>query len=391
MIWLDLASFALLCVLFVATLVNLALFKKPMPGGWPANRARAAPFVSVLIPARNEANRIAPCLESLINQDYPNYEILVLDDNSTDATQSVVEKYGFADATSVPRRLLTGKPLPDGWKGKPWACHQLSEAARGDYLLFTDADTVHAPGMLAGAVLHSLRTRADLLSLWPRQLVVTWAEKLVVPFMNFLIVTLLPQWALALLQRRPEIARRLPQSVLASFGAANGQFMLFRKDAYAAIGGHSAVRDHLVEDIALGRLIAGRTADGFHLVNADGQLLVQCRMYSSFREVWDGFSKNLRPAFDHSVFAFVLFGLVQFLAFILPFIRLVLSGPSLLILLSIALVYTIRGLQTWRFRLPWSSCLLHPLGHAFSLLIALNSWRLYATGRLNWKGRVYKT
>jgi chlorobactene glucosyltransferase len=391
MIWLDLASCGLLCALFFATLVNLALFKKPAPTAWPADHPHPAPFVSILIPARNEANRIAPCLESLINQDYPNYEILVLDDNSTDATRAVVQNHGFSDATSASRRLIAGKPLPPGWKGKPWACQQLSEAAHGDYLLFTDADTVHAHGMLAGALLHSLKTKADLLSLWPRQIVVSWAEKLVVPFMNFLIVTLLPQWALALLQQHTAIARRLPQSVLASFGAANGQFMLFRKAAYTLVGGHNAVRDHLVEDIALGRLVAARIADGVRLVNADGQLLVQCRMYNSLREVWEGFSKNLRPAFDNSLSAFVLFGLVQFIAFLLPFLRLGISGPSLLTLSSIALVYSIRSLQTWRFGLPWSSCLLHPLGHAFSLLIALNSWRLHAAGRLNWKGRVYKT
>ena len=124
----------------------------------------SAPLVSVLVPARNEARRISPCVQSLASQDYPNYELLVLDDHSTDGTADVVLGLGFTREKTGPRRVLEGMPLPEGWTGKSWACHQLAAAARGSYLLFTDADTIHESTALGACVGHALATDAALLS-----------------------------------------------------------------------------------------------------------------------------------------------------------------------------------------------------------------------------------
>ena len=205
----------------------------------------------MLVPARNEARRIEPCLRSLLAQDYPNYEVIVLDDHSEDDTARVVLDLGLARAPTSTRRLIAGRPLPAGWTGKGWACHQLAAAARGEYLLFTDADTAHAPEALGACLGKAIDTGASLLSAWPRQETGTWSERAVIPLVYVLLLGALPHRMLRRLQRRPEYARWMSPGGLATLGAANGQYLLFRRDAYEQIGGHAAVCDHLVEDVAL--------------------------------------------------------------------------------------------------------------------------------------------
>ena len=203
-------------LILAQTLANLRHLPAPPPAA-PGEFSDGAPLVSVLVPARDEAHRIGPCVASLLAQDYPNFELLVLDDHSTDDTGAVVLDLGLreteadTDADAPPqRRLLRGEPLPPGWTGKAWACHQLARVARGEWLLFTDADTVHAPGALAAMVAHARRTRADLLSAWPRQLVGSWSERLVIPLVYVLLTGFLPMWLFAWFQRRPRRAARGP-------------------------------------------------------------------------------------------------------------------------------------------------------------------------------------
>jgi chlorobactene glucosyltransferase len=394
MIWLDVISLGILLLLLAVTVANLFVFRRVHgksgdPVGDDMEAGGNAPLISVLVPARNEELRIEECLRSLLAQGYDNYEVIVLDDNSADATAAVVERLGFSRDDGAIHRLVSGKPLPEGWKGKPWACHQLAKLARGEFLLFTDADTKHSPAMLNAVSKFAARTRSDLLSLWPRQQTKTWAEQLVVPLMYVLVLALLPQYLLVLLQRFPRVARHVPLARLQALGAANGQFMLFRAEAYRAIGGHESVRDHLVEDVALARLMAARTGEGLRLINADGCEVVSCRMYVSFWDVWEGFSKNLRPAFDATA-PFVFFGAVQFLAFVYPFVRLALGGmETILAVTMVAIVYLIRAILTWRFGTSWLGCVLHPVGYGLALVIALNSWRLTTLGLVRWKGRIY--
>ena len=377
---------AVLLFVWLNSLANLFLVRRLRPVRKPV---AGAPFVSILVPARNEARRIVPCLRSLGAQRYPHFEVVLLDDGSEDHTAAMAEELGFA--MTGDRRILRGQPLAPGWTGKAWACQQLAENATGDYLLFTDADTVHEPAMLATVMRETRRTRASLLSLWPRQITRSFGEKAVIPLLYLAAAGMVPHFILRLAQTFPRFAAILPRSVLRSYGMANGQFLLFRKTDYFALGGHAAVRNHLVEDVALGREIAVRTAEGFRLVNADGSLLVRCRMYESLRDVWSGFTKNCRAAFEASLPSFIGAGLLQVAVFLVPFALLFVPGRQRWFALSEVLaIYGLRFLYATRYRSTILGALLHPLGEIIGLLIALNSWRRSAGAGVEWKGRVYK-
>ncbi len=390
----HLAVSAFLLVMTLNMALNRGVFVRPRRRKADPSQAAGAPLVSVLVPARNEANRITPCLASLLRQDYPNYELLVLDDHSEDATADVVLGLGCSRDTKARCRLLEGAPLPAGWTGKAWACHQLAEAAQGDFLLFTDADTAHEPDALRACVEHAQETGAALLSAWPRQITGTWSEHAVIPLVYVLLLGALPHRMLHRLQRHRRYARWTSEKTVASMGAANGQYMLFRRDAYDTIGGHAAVRDHLVEDVALGRLVAARTVQGLRLINCDGSRLVACRMYESFAQVWEGFTKNLRAAFSDSAAGFWIFGLVGTCGLILPYFFACVPALSgrwwWLPILQVAWIYLIRVALTVRFRTSWVGALLHPVGEGLSLLIGLNSWRLSSQRGVTWKGRRYR-
>ncbi len=349
-----------------------------------------APMVSILVPARNEALNIEACAGSLLAQDYPNWELLVLDDHSEDATGDIVRGLGVSESGER-ARLLRGEALPEGWTGKGWACHQLAQAARGEMLFFTDADTTHAPGTVSAAMAYAQRHRADLVSAWPRLVTVTWSEKLIIPMIVLLGMTLYPHWLVLALQRWPRIAAMVPARWLRMLGAANGQFMFFTREAYARIGGHAAIRDHVVEDVALGRAVTARIGEGMRLRNCDSQAFSTVRMYRSLGEVWEGFTKNLRAAFEGPLAGFLTIGAVQLCCFLLPFVLLLLLPVpgKRYIVAEVALVYVIRILLTARFQTSWLGCLLHPIGHALALAIGLNSWRRSAGGGVTWKGRQY--
>ncbi len=348
-----------------------------------------APLVSILVPARNEALNIAACAGSLLAQDYPNTELLVLDDHSDDATSDILRGLGVSESGER-ARCIRGEALPPGWCGKNWACDQLARAARGKFLFFTDADTAHAPGTVSAAVAYAERTRAGLVSAWPRLLTVTWGEKLIIPMIVLLGMILYPHWLVLILQRRPAWAARLPTRYRRMFGAANGQFMFFTRECYDTIGGHAALRDHVVEDVALGRAVAARMHEGMRLRNCESLQFSTVRMYRSVGEVWEGFTKNLRAAFEESLASFLMIGATQLCCFLLPFVLLMLPVPGKrFIVAEVALVYLIRIILTARFRTSWLGCALHPIGHALALAIGVNSWRRSAGGGVTWKGRNY--
>lgn len=359
-----------LFLITVNYLLNLRVFRFP-PISFVAN---PPPKVSVLIPARNEELRLRPCLGTLSDSDYPILEILVLDDHSTDGTAQLVNQRAKGD----PRiRLLSGQPLPAGWVGKPWACHQLSQEAQGEYLLFVDADTRFSDITISQAVNLAHREKADLISLWPYLESLSWSERLVIPFVHLFILFYLPHWV------------RAP---LRCFGAANGQFVLFRRTAYEQIRGHESVRDHLVEDISLARNL--RQA-GHKVLNLDGTnpghaiALVRCRMYTRVAELWEGFTKNLYPSFDGNFPAFLFFQLVQGVIFLAPFVLLFTPYRSPLVWTEIAIIFALRFSLAHRFRQSYLGALLHPLGQTMVLSIAIHSWWQALRGRLPWKGRHY--
>jgi chlorobactene glucosyltransferase len=378
--FLHLALLAALLGVLSHALLNLACFTGLRAATPPAE----APLVSVLVPARNEKLNIERCVRSLLAQDWPNLEILVLDDRSDDGTGAL------ARACGEKVRVLEGAELPAGWVGKNWACHQLAQQARGAWLLFTDADTEHAPGTVSAAVALAEQVRADLLSAWPRLLTVGLAEKLVLPLIVFFGMAIYPHALLSWLQRHPWLAARLPARARRALGAANGQFLLFRRACYERIGGHAALRDHLVEDLALGRAVAARMHEGLRLVNCEALRFSQVRMYRSLGEVWEGFTKNSRAAFEDRPLGMFLFGSTQALLFLWPFAALGLAlGSEAIVLAQVAIIYLIRAVLTVRFRTSWLGVVLHPFGLVLTLAIGLNSALRSTRGGVTWKGRRY--
>jgi chlorobactene glucosyltransferase len=333
--------------------------------------------ISVLIPARNEERNIGRVLDLLASQDYPDYEVIVLDDQSEDLTASVVRQH----METQPRiSLLTGKPLPPGWVGKAHACAQLASAARGDVLLFLDADTRPSTRALSAGLADLERTGADLLTVIPRQQVVSFWERVLLPLLHFNTFSFLPM-PLVPLTRTPSLAM------------ANGQYMLFRRRAYDAVGGHASVRSALVEDVWLARRIK---ASGRKLVIRYGGETVSCRMYGSFREIWEGFSKNVFPGLNYSVTMLAAVVILTLISSILPFLLLggALAGWGGLTywtpLAEVGIILAIRLGQALRFDMDLWPVLLHPVAMLIFLAIAVNSflWTLKGEG-IRWKGRAY--
>jgi chlorobactene glucosyltransferase len=325
--------------------------------------------VSILIPARNEAAVIGQTIERLLHQSYSFAELLVLDDNSTDDTAVLIEQAAQQDSRV---RLLRGQPLPDGWLGKNWACHQLAQAATGDLLLFTDADVGWQPEALAALVAQLEREQADLLSVWPTQQTVTWGERLVVPLMALAILGYLPLLAV----------HYLPWSI---FAAANGQCLAFRRRAYEAVGGHAAVADDVLEDVALARLVKKA---GLRLRLSDGAGLITCRMYHNWAEVRDGFAKNILAGHGRSVIFLLLSTLFHWLVFVLPWIMLLFPtarqmGWFWLWLLSVG----VRAGTAVATRQRLQDALLMPISVLLMTRIAFHSIQWHYSGGPCWKGR----
>jgi len=378
--WLILGGLLLLLANVVA---NLITFDSLRPGTPPAD----PPLVSILVPARNEERSIEACVGSLLRQDYPNCEVIVLDDHSDDGTGAIAGR--LMSSSPATARLIRGQPLPEGWTGKNWACHQLSQAARGDFFFFTDADTEHAPGTVTAAVSYSLRNRAGLVSAWPRLLTGTLGEKLVVPVILLVGLASCPLWLQRWIQQRPERAKGRDVRRL---GVANGQFMFFSRRTYELVKGHAGVHSHVVEDVTLGRQVAALIPEGERLFNCDALQFSTVRMYRSFGETWEGFTKNIRAAFDEQRVTFWVFGWVQAALLVGPFVAIFTAPASLkpLIGVQIGLIFSIRFLLAARFRTSWLGALLHPFGVLLMMLIGLNSWRLSNGRGVVWKGRTYK-
>src|SRR5688572_13196682 len=239
-------------------------------------RSEDAPLVSIIVPARNEAENISTCVASLLNSVYPRREIIVVDDDSVDGTGDIVRVLEEHSNGGV--RIVSGAPLPDGWLGKPWACWQGYQLARGELLLFTDADTRHDDALLGHAVGALHNREADLVSVLPRQLLVSFWERLIMPHIFALIMF-----------RYPDLGR-VNRARDARHVIANGQFLLIRRDAYEAIGGHEALRTEVVEDQAIAQRLIEK---GLRLFVAHAEELMDTRMYRSLRGIIEGWSKNL--------------------------------------------------------------------------------------------------
>lgn len=351
------------------------------PGPPPAD----APLVSLLIPARNEERSIGRCVTGALAQRYPRFEVLVLDDASTDGTAAVLA--GFAHDPRL--RLLQGQSLPRGWVGKSFACQQLSEQARGEWLLFLDADTAPQPDLVAALLAHARRRNLDLVTIWPfLELGTFWERLMLPPFLAF-ITTIYP------LERFERPGAR-PEEVL-----ANGQCIFVRRAVYEAIGGHAAVRNEVLEDVHLAQAIR---AAGFRVGGAEGAEYLRTRMYHNGREVAEGLAKHAAAGARNSG-ARSWRAAVWHLALAWGPLALVGGGAALWVSGAGggAMFIMVAGLAAWavelwffgalyrrRYRLSPLYALLWPAGLLAYLLVAMRGmWRVRSGRGVSWKGRTY--
>lgn len=345
------------------------------------------PLISVCIPARNEQKSLARALESVCTQNYPNMELLILDDFSEDSTPRIIQQY----AETYPHLVqpVDAAPKPDHWLGKPWACQQLADHAKGDILLFLDADTVLLPRMLNHTAAAFKRHQTDMITVWPAQELGTFWEKTVIPLIYYALVTLLP----AVYVYRPPrwmpsfIAKRMAPL----FAAANGQCIAFTRTAYRVIGGHKAVKDEVVEDVALAKIAKTR---GLSLRMFTGTGSIRCRMYHSQKELFNGLRKNFLAGFNRSIPLFTLMALLHLVVFVLPFVVLpigiIWQYPALLFLsvANVSLILLHRVILAVWFRWNPFYGFLHPLGVLWFQRLGFWSVIDHLSGKkVQWKGR----
>ena len=367
--WLGLAACLLAALPAAMVIVNLRMLRAPLGGHCPED-AR----VSILIPARNEAARIGSALEAAMATRGVAFEIIVLDDGSSDGTNEVV----LAAAAAEPRlRLVRGPPLPAGWTGKAHACQRLAEAAGGSHLLFVDADVRLAPDAARSLVAYASARGLVLVSAVPRQIMESLGELLTVPLINFLILGYLP---IAMMRK----------SDRASLGTGCGQLVMVEREAYLAAGGHGLVRDCLHDGLMLPRRLREQ---GLRTDLVGGAGLASCRMYHGLAEAWAGFAKNAREGMA-TVVALPVWTVLLGGGHVLPFLLLpagLLSGGvpvsvGLAILLSLGarLAVTLHGREN-----VWTVPL-HPatvaVGLALQWTALVRAWRGRSEG---WKGRAY--
>lgn len=324
------------------------------------------PLVSVVVPARNEEASLQACLDSLASQAGITFEIIVVDDGSTDQTRNIAQS--FAEI-----RVIEPPPLPPGWTGKNNAVLSGAREAKGKWLLFTDADTVHKPRSLARAVAEAEHHHVDLLSYSPEQEVHGFWEKAVMPVIF------------------AELARKYPPSAVSDFSknlaAANGQYLLISRSAYDAVGGHAGVASSLLEDVALARAVRDASLKIRFRYGGDA---VRTRMYRGFAQLREGWTKNLSLLFPGAVplalWRLIEFALV-FACLILFFASLAAGDWRHAVFYAIAPLMTVMRIATAHF--SWSSNLLGVLGLPVFSYLLLRSKLRHASGTVSWKGRTY--
>jgi chlorobactene glucosyltransferase len=354
--------------------------------GKGGHESAGQPAVTVVVPARNEAENIERCVGSLSRSVYSDFEILVIDDRSEDGTGELARALPPGNAREI--RVMDGQSLPAGWLGKPWACHQAAMASQGGLLLFTDADTTHHPELLARSVASLREDGAQALTLVGRQVLGSFWEYLLQPQMFGLLALRYPDL------RRTFDARSWNDAI------ANGQYVLIDRSAYESVGGHESVKGEVVEDMRFAQVVC-RAGNRLSIRGAEEHFAT--RMYRSLNDIVEGWGKNVYVGSRQS-----MGGRMPFLAALTPaamvFTLLALwVTPSVALLLSLAGVLSgavvpwsviTYGLSTlfwvavhYRFRAPIALAPLHALGALFVVGIILKSWR--GGGRVRWKGREY--
>ena len=353
----------------------------------PSAAPKDAPLISICIPARNEENNIRRCVEAALGQDYPNIEVIVLDDRSTDATLTQLTDIASRDSRLIP---INGSDLPVGWAGKPHALFQASAVARGEWLCFVDADTFLEPQAISSVYAKALETEADLFTVMTRQILGSFWEKVVMPLvMTALSVGFSPR-------KVNDPSRR--------DAVANGQFIFIKRSIYDLIGGHEKVKDQIVEDKAISEQVKW---NGHRLVVADGMQVVSTRMYTSLETMWEGWTKNIYLGLrDHP--AMLLLGafgatLALIAALFLPVWPLLglnwyLKGGEWMALSVIAESILVWGYLLYmrmkvasKMQISAWYALTTPLGAGvFASMMLTSAWKVLSGQGVTWRGRNYR-
>lgn len=353
----------------------------------PAPPPPDPPLISICIPARNEERNIRACVEAVLQQSYPNIEVIVLDDRSVDATPAILAEIASKDSRLRP---ISGSDLPSGWAGKPHALVQASALARGEWLCFIDADTFLTPDAIAACYVRALETKADMFTIMTFQILGTFWEKTIMPLvMTALSVGFSPRKV-----NRPDTKDAI----------ANGQFILIKHSVYQAIGGHTSVKDNIVEDKAISEQVKW---NGYRLIVADGMQVARTRMYTSLPEMWEGWTKNIYLGLrdQPGLMALGVFGalLAVLAALFLP------VWPALgwwwlqngggwmarsVILEALVLwgyLLYVRVQVAGKMDIPRWYALTTPLGAGvFGAMMFASAWKVLTRKGVTWKGRVYK-
>jgi chlorobactene glucosyltransferase len=360
-----------------------------------------APLISVCVPARNEERNIRLCVESILAQDYPHFEVIVLDDRSTDRTPEILrsvlmESDGAVAPLSLVKerapllQIINGSDLSKGWAGKPHALFQASAAARGEWLCFVDADTFLSPTTLSSCYAKAIETKADMFTIMTFQILGSFWEKAVMPIvMTALSVGFSP---------------RKVNDPTSKDAIANGQFILIKRSVYDAIGGHESIKDKIVEDKAIAEQVKW---NGYRLVVADGYSVARTRMYASLPEMWEGWTKNIYLGLSDRPSLAILGVFGAFIALVAAFILPLWPLLGLLWYLQgggwLALTVIAKSLILWaiiiyaRARVaiglgisPWYAFTV-PLGAGvFAAMMFTSTWRVLSGKGVAWKGRLYR-
>jgi len=380
--WISTVFFVigLFIIYWLHTQYHLDIIVEPTPPPSPA------PLISICIPARNEERNIGRCVQAALAQDYPNFEIIVLDDRSTDATAEILRQLA---AQNDKLRVLHGSDLPPGWAGKPHALHQAAKSARGEWLCFVDADTFLAPQAISSCYAKAIETQADLFTIMTRQIMGTFWEKVVMP----LVMTAL---SVGFSPRKVNDPKRRD-------AIANGQFIMIKRTIYDAIGGHESVKDQIVEDKAISEKVKW---GGYRLVVANGMQFAQTRMYTSLPSMWEGWTKNIYLGLrDHpSLILLGTFGAMLSLIAALfmplwPVLGLLwfLNGGGWMaigvIIKSLivwgALLFA-RGMTARGMGISVWYAFTTPLGAGvFAAMMLTSAWKVLSGKGVTWKGRTY--
>ncbi len=348
------------------TILNLAL----VPRLRVTTDKLPAKLVTVIIPARDEERMIERAVRAFLAQSWPELEVVVVNDRSTDSTGAILARLAAEDSRLI---VIDNEEPPPGWLGKPWALHQGSLRARGELLLFVDADVIYAPDTVAAAVAHLEERGVPMLALLPHFEMHGFWEHVAMPNLAFFAFTVLPLW----------ISNRTTIPLLAMGGGTGN---LIRRADYDAVGGHEALKDSVVDDVALSRLVR-RSGRRTEIVRADHMISV--RMYEGLGEIVRGFTKNGFAVVGRSYMAMVLFLALGFVLHVLPF-ALALTGDVISIAtVAVLLLTRVILFASLRYRLD-NALLGHPLMIGVWLVIMLRStWYTGVRRQLLWRGRTY--